>query len=364
MLSTVTHTHKKRNDLQALRGVGYVSSKKTINKVRSTYVYGFNGKEKDDEVRGNGNALDFGGRSIYDPRLGKFISIDPKASEFAGSSPYSYAINNPILFIDMNGEAPVKPLGFFTKLWYAFTGDFHVIRAYDFAAAHKIDDSNFFITQTDADYKTDKKIGTRKQVIIYDPVIQKGTNNTIEFKHVFRQNKSGSGMVTFDLASHDDHYQIWDNYWDDQGNPILNQADLSEPIIDAPVPALGTASKAANGLNVLSAGSKTWAVYTFATKSGRYFGLTVDFVRRMKEHGARIVGIPEEMIKLIPDKLTARGIEQLFINWGRKNKVITDQINSISPKNTEKYAKGLKQAQEYLQKNYGDAYNYLFESSK
>src|SRR5690606_28578426 len=32
------------------------------------YRYGFNGMEKDDEIKGTGNSLDFGAR-IYDPRL-------------------------------------------------------------------------------------------------------------------------------------------------------------------------------------------------------------------------------------------------------------------------------------------------------
>ncbi len=34
-----------------------------------SYRYGFNGMEKDDEIKGNGNSYDFGAR-IYDPRVG------------------------------------------------------------------------------------------------------------------------------------------------------------------------------------------------------------------------------------------------------------------------------------------------------
>lgn len=37
------------------------------------YRYGFNGKENDNEVKGEGNQQDYGMR-IYDPRLGKFLS--------------------------------------------------------------------------------------------------------------------------------------------------------------------------------------------------------------------------------------------------------------------------------------------------
>ncbi|MFA6925213.1 MAG: RHS repeat-associated core domain-containing protein, partial [Bacteroidales bacterium] len=42
----------------------------------TTYRHGFNGKEKDDELKGSGNSYDYGMR-IYDPRLGRFLSVDP-----------------------------------------------------------------------------------------------------------------------------------------------------------------------------------------------------------------------------------------------------------------------------------------------
>jgi len=40
------------------------------------YRYGFNGKEMDNEVKGEGNQQNYGFR-IYDPRLGRFLSVDP-----------------------------------------------------------------------------------------------------------------------------------------------------------------------------------------------------------------------------------------------------------------------------------------------
>ncbi|MFI5136682.1 MAG: YCF48-related protein [Sphingobacteriales bacterium] len=74
----------------------------------SLYRYGFNGKEKDNEVyNGDGTEYDFGER-IYNPRLGRFLSIDPYAFKYHWSSPYSYAINSPVKFIDKQGEGPDK----------------------------------------------------------------------------------------------------------------------------------------------------------------------------------------------------------------------------------------------------------------
>jgi RHS repeat-associated protein len=78
------------------------------------YRYGFNGKENDNEVKGRGNSLDFGAR-IYDPRLGRFLSLDPMASHFPDWSPYVYACDNPIALIDENGEFGDDPRGKFYK---------------------------------------------------------------------------------------------------------------------------------------------------------------------------------------------------------------------------------------------------------
>ncbi len=69
----------------------------------SNYRYGFNGKEQDNEDYGEGNAYDFGAR-IYDPRLGRFFSTDPRTSEYAWESPYAYHRNSPILSIDFEGK--------------------------------------------------------------------------------------------------------------------------------------------------------------------------------------------------------------------------------------------------------------------
>ncbi|MCX6232913.1 MAG: RHS repeat-associated core domain-containing protein [Bacteroidetes bacterium] len=67
------------------------------------YRFGFNGKEKDDEVKGTGNSLDFGAR-IYDPRIGRWLSVDPKDDEYISYSPYNFSLCNPIANNDPNGK--------------------------------------------------------------------------------------------------------------------------------------------------------------------------------------------------------------------------------------------------------------------
>src|SRR5690554_6134699 len=70
----------------------------------SAYRYGFNGFEKDDEINGSGNHLDYGARG-RNPRLGGgWWSPDPLASKYPGLSPYHFAGNNPMMFVDYDGR--------------------------------------------------------------------------------------------------------------------------------------------------------------------------------------------------------------------------------------------------------------------
>ncbi len=74
----------------------------------SNYRYGFNGKENDNEVKGDGNQQDYGER-VYDPRTGRFYSVDPLAHKFTSWSPYNAMADNPISNTDPTGAA-VAPI--------------------------------------------------------------------------------------------------------------------------------------------------------------------------------------------------------------------------------------------------------------
>jgi len=70
------------------------------------YRFGFNGKENVDEIAGNNNNLDFGSR-IYDGRLGRWLSIDKLAYKHPFESPYVFASNSPLIFIDPDGKEKI-----------------------------------------------------------------------------------------------------------------------------------------------------------------------------------------------------------------------------------------------------------------
>ena len=71
-------------------------------KPNSGYRYGFNGKENDNEVKGEGSQQDYGFR-VYDPRIGKFLSVDPLTANYPELTPYQFSSNTPVQAIDLDG---------------------------------------------------------------------------------------------------------------------------------------------------------------------------------------------------------------------------------------------------------------------
>ena len=68
----------------------------------STYRYGFNAKEKDQSGEFGNTTYDYGFR-IYNPAIGKFLSVDPLTKEYPMLTPYQFASNTPIYAIDLDG---------------------------------------------------------------------------------------------------------------------------------------------------------------------------------------------------------------------------------------------------------------------
>ncbi|MDR1876027.1 MAG: RHS repeat-associated core domain-containing protein [Flavobacteriaceae bacterium] len=80
--------------------------------------YKFNAKELDEET-----GLYYYGARYFDSKISIWLSVDPKMEKYPHMSPYNYAANNPVKYIDPDGRDIVLPKGTSTKDIYTILGN-------------------------------------------------------------------------------------------------------------------------------------------------------------------------------------------------------------------------------------------------
>jgi len=66
------------------------------------YRYGFQGQEKDSEIKGEGLSVNYKYR-MHDPRIGRFFAVDPLTSKYPYYTPYSFSGNKVIHAVELEG---------------------------------------------------------------------------------------------------------------------------------------------------------------------------------------------------------------------------------------------------------------------
>ena len=68
----------------------------------SDYRYGFQGQEIDNDIKGDGNSVNYKYR-MHDPRIGRFFAVDPLAPSYPHNSPYAFSENRVIDGVELEG---------------------------------------------------------------------------------------------------------------------------------------------------------------------------------------------------------------------------------------------------------------------
>jgi len=88
---------------QPHKGIPRLASELSAQTCAGVYSFGFQGQENDNEIHGApGTSLNYEFR-MHDPRIGRFLSLDPLAPKYPHNSPYAFSENRVIDRIELEG---------------------------------------------------------------------------------------------------------------------------------------------------------------------------------------------------------------------------------------------------------------------
>ncbi len=165
--------------------------------------YLFNAKEFDEET-----GMYYYGARYYDPRLSLWMSVDRFAEKYPATSGYNYAINNPVRYIDINGDSirvSSENRELFNKTLKDVFGEFSSKFSYTQS------DMLVFSGENKGMGKAQRKVFKRLKKVMYSKTItniQYGKDTQITDRYGNKSSskaESGGGAATL-LASENENY--------------------------------------------------------------------------------------------------------------------------------------------------------------
>jgi RHS repeat-associated protein len=139
------------------------------------YRYGFQGQEKDDEVKGEGNSLNYTFR-MHDPRVGRFFARDPLFVKYPYYSPYAFSGNRVIDSREIEGAEPGVVIGSERQFVAINQFNTNIPQPSQNWTAYKLTS----IKQALIDVQSHKKLGNKVQVLLLQAHALSGNINIFE----------------------------------------------------------------------------------------------------------------------------------------------------------------------------------------